>query len=65
MKTIAYCTSNVIRYYISIVIRQKVEYKFLIKNVCVYMCNEKITQVVSTLSKVLEQLQIPSFIMGK
>ena len=34
MKTIVYCISNVIRYYIFIVIRQGVEYKFPIEKVC-------------------------------
>ena len=66
MKTIAFCISIIIRYYISTVMRQRVEYKFLIK-MCVYICIMKKKNIGTqySLSKVLEQLKIPSYIMGK
>ena len=65
MKTIAYCISNLIRYYISIVIRWRVEYKFLMKNVCVYMYDEKKHRYPVLSLKSIGTVENPIFNYGK
>ena len=64
MKTIAYCISNVIRYYISIVIRYRVEYKFLIQ-MCVYICIITKNTGTQYSLKSIETVENPIFYYGK
>ena len=64
MKTITYCISNVIRYYISVVIRYRAEYKFLIK-MCMYICIMKKKTGTQYSLKSIGTVENPSFYNGK